>query len=231
MASSTPPEVLLKKIEKRFREYLPQECDHILNECTCLFSGCGMGTHSMIGVRLCQNYDLSVDELFWKWGATKHQNRETHRLDAFGLQELKIFVAQEQAKPSRPTNKGSSARLSGMMPARSGASGYGPGRIPRQIGGGFMSGVKREDVDSPIPAAGSRKVLFSQVDKVERRECKCLAVANPMETKLVRLQIVTCTRNCRRGVTVGVPSYSKAPTINQISFAKFWTKGSTIWLR
>lgn len=184
-------------------------------------------THSAKGVKLCQNYNLSEDELFWKWEAVKRLSRETHRLDTSSLQELKIRVAQEQTKPSRPTNKGSSARLSGMMSA-----GYGPGsRIPRHLGGGFMPSVKREDPGRPLPVAGSSKVSFSQVDKVERRECECLTEVNPKGIKFVYLQIVTCTRNCQRGVMVRVFSASETFTINEISFAKFWTKGSTIWLR
>lgn len=36
-----------------------------------------------------------------------------------------------------------------------------------------MSGVKKEDIDRPVPVAGSSKISFSQVDKVERRECEC----------------------------------------------------------
>lgn len=232
MTPNVPPQVLLKKVEKRFREYLPQDCDHILDECMSLLSGCLVfETHSTIGVKLCRNYNLSVDDLFWKWEAAKRLGRETHRLDASNLQELKIYIAQEQAKPSKPMNKGSSARLSGMMSAGSGASGYGPGRVPRQPGGSFMSGVKREDVDSSLPVAGSSKISFSQVDKVERRECKRLTVANHMGIEPVHFQIVTCTRNCQRGVMVGVPSSSKTITIDEISFTKFWTKGSTIWLR
>ncbi|KAF9651371.1 DNA polymerase alpha, subunit B [Thelephora ganbajun] len=154
MTSIIPPKVLLKKVEKTFREYLPQDCDHLLDEC----------------VKLCQNYDLSPDALFWKWETVKHLNRGTRRLDETNLQELKLYITQEQAKPSRPTNKGSSARLSGVMSGRSGASGYGPGRIPRQLNGDFTSGVKEEDVDRPVPVAGSSKISFSRADKVERRD-------------------------------------------------------------
>ena len=147
------------------------------------FCGCVIfETKCVIGVKLCQNYDLSADELFWKWEAAKRQSRETHRLDASSLQELKIYVAQEQTKPSRPANKGSSARLSGMMSARGGTSGYGPGRI--KLGATSISDLKREGVDRPLPVAGSSKISFSQVDRAERRECECLAVANPTAPNL-----------------------------------------------
>lgn len=232
MSSGVPPQVLLKRIEKQFHGYLPEDCDHLLNECACLLSVCVVfETHSTIGVKLCQSYDLSAEQLFWKWEAAKRQSRETHRLDSTNLQELKICVAQEQAKPSKPANKNSNARLAGIMSVGSGASGYGPGRIPRQLGGGVMSGMKKEDVERPLPVAGSSKVSFSQVDKVERRECECLAVASPMGTKPVHPQIVTCTRNCQRGVMVSVPPDPKATAIDEISFKKSWTRGSTTWLR
>ena len=232
MTSSVPPKILLLRVEKAFREYLPQDCDHLLDECAFLLRGCvAFKIQRMIGVKLCQNYDLSVEELFWKWETVKHLSRETHRLDASNLQELKIYVAQEQTKPSKPTNKGSSARLSGMMSARSGAPGYGPGRIPRQLGGSFISGVKREDSGSPFPVAGPSKISFSRTDKVERCECECSTVESSMVTEPVRFQIVTCTRNCQSGVMVGVPSGPKAIATNQISFTKFWTKGSMIWPR
>lgn len=144
-------------------------------------------TQRAIGVKLCRNYDLSPDELRWKWETVKHLSRETHRLDVSNIDELKKYIAQEQAKSSRPTNKGSGARLSGVMSVRGGASGYGPARIPRQLTGGFMSGVKKEDVDRPIPVAGSSKISFSQVDKVETRECECLIGVNFPCAKLVRL--------------------------------------------
>ena len=132
----------------------------------------------MIGVKLCQNYDLSAEKLFWKWEAVKHLSRERHRLEASDIHELKIIIAQEQGKPSKPTNKGSNARLSGVMSSRSAPFGYGPGRIPRQLGGGSMSGVKSESADRSVPVAGSSEILFSQVDRVERRERECLNVVN-----------------------------------------------------
>ena len=143
-------------------------------------------THT-IGVKLCQNYDLTTEELRWKWEAVKRSNRETHRLDSSNLHELKIYIAQEQAKPTRPTNKGSSARLSGVMSVRGGAPGYGPGRIPRQFNEGFMPGVKREDVDRQVPVAGSSKISFLQVDKVERCECGCLVCVNSLHSESARL--------------------------------------------
>ena len=151
-------------------------------------SGCLVPiTHYVIGVKLCQNYDLTAEQLRWKWETVKHLSRETHRLDVTSVQELKIYIAQEQAKPSRPTNKGSGARLSGVMSVRGGASGYGPGRIPRQLNGGFVAGVKKEGVDHPVPVAGSSKISFSQVDKIERRECECFITVNLSCTKLVHL--------------------------------------------
>lgn len=186
--TSIPPKVLLKKLEKELREHLPQDCDHLLDECMRSLSGCPeFATHCLIGVKLCQNYDLSAEELRWKWEAVKRLSRETHRIDVTNIQELKIYIAQEQAKPSRPTNKGSSARLSGVMSVRGAASGYGPGRIPRQLTGGFMPGVKKESVDYPVPIAGSSKISFSQADKVERRECECLIGLNLLCTKLTYL--------------------------------------------
>jgi hypothetical protein len=162
-------------------------------------------THRGIGVKLCQNYDLSPNELFWKWETVKHLSRKTHRLDASSIDELKKCIVQEQAKASRTTNKASGVRLAGVMSAPSGASGYGPGRITHQLNGGFMSGVKREDVDRPVPVAGSSKISFSQVDKVERRGCEYFAGANFPCAKLVPPQIVTCTRNCQRGAMVRIP--------------------------
>lgn len=192
MASSLPPppQVLLRKVEKAFREYLPQDCDHLLGECTRPLSFClRFETHNRIGVKLCQNYDLSAEELFWKWEAVKHSSREAHRLDASNLQELRLYITKEQVKSSKPTKKGSSAQLSGVMSARSGASGYGPRRIPRQLGGGFMSGVKKEEVDRPVPLPGSSKISFSQVDKVEKRECECQAAVTAVtftSTKWIR---------------------------------------------
>lgn len=188
MASGVPHKVLLRRVEREFHEYLPEDCDHILGECTWPLRCCSVSvTYNRIGVKLCQNYDLSVEALFWKWEAVKHSSRDTHRLDASGLQELKIHVAKEQAKPTKPTKKGSSAQLSGMMSASSRALGYGPGRIPRQLGGGFISGVKREDIDLSVPVPGSSKISFSQADKVERRECECRTVANFMGTQFVHL--------------------------------------------
>ena len=133
------------------------------------------GTHHTAGVKLCQNYDLSPDQLRWKWESVKLQSLERHRLDVSNIDELKKYVVQEQAKASRPTKKG---RLSGLMSVHSGAPGYGPARIPRRLNGGFMSGVKREDVNHPFPIAGSSKILFSQADKVERRECEYFFGAN-----------------------------------------------------
>jgi len=186
--TSLPPKVLFKKLEKELREYLPQDCDHLLNECTRPPLGCpALITHRTIGVQLCQNYDLTAEELRWKWEAVKRLSRETHRLDTTNIQELKIYITQEQTKPSRPTNKGSGARLSGVMSVRGGASGYGPGRIPRQLNGGFMPSVKREGVDRPVPVAGSSKISFLQVDKVERRECEDLIGVNFSCTELIPL--------------------------------------------
>ena len=143
-------------------------------------------THITTGVKLCHNYNISEEELFWKWGAVRHLTGpgEAHRLDATNLRELKVYIDQEQRK-SRSANKGSSARLSGVMSARSGASGYGPGRISRQLNGPLIPGVKREDVDRPVPVAGSNKISFSQVDKIERRECGCLANAGFTHPKLI----------------------------------------------
>ena len=186
MAPTIPPKVLFKKLEKEFREYLPEDCDHLLDECMRFLDGRPTPrTHHAIGVKLCQNYDLSADQLRWKWEAVKRLSRETHRLDVSNIDELKKYIVQEQAKVSRPMNKSSGARLAGVMSVRSGASGYGPGRIPRQLNGGFMSSVKREDADRPIPIAGSSKILFSQVDKVERRECEYFIGANFPRAKLV----------------------------------------------
>ena len=186
--ASIPQKVLLKKLEKELSEYLPQDCDHLLIECTRSFaflpSPSGIHNSRTIGAKLCKNYDLSAEELRWKWEIVKLQNRETHRLDATNIQELKICIAQELAKPSKPTNKGSSARLSGVMSVRGGPSGYGPGRIPRQLNTDFMPGVKREGVDRPVPVAGSSKISFSQVDKVERRECEYLIDVGFSYTKL-----------------------------------------------
>ena len=183
--ASIPSKVLSKKLEKELREYLPQDCDNLLSECMrSLHSGPAFVTHSAIGVKLCQNYDLTAEELRWKWETVKHLSRETHRLDVTNIQELKIYIAQEQTKPSKPTNKGSGARLSGVMSVRGGASGYGPGRIPRQPHGGFIPGVKREGVDRPVPVVGSSKISFSQVDKVDRRECESLIGMNSSHTKL-----------------------------------------------
>lgn len=170
--AAIPSKVLLKKLEKALREYLPQDCDHLLNECIGFLSCPAFATHHTTGVKLCQNYDLTADELRWKWEAVKRLSRETHRLDATNIQELKIYIAQEQAKPSKPMNKGSGARLSGVMSVRGGTSGYGPGRIPRQLTGGSIPSVKREGVDGPVPVAGSSKISFLQADKVERRECE-----------------------------------------------------------
>lgn len=107
------------------------------------------------------------------------------------------------------------------MSARNAAPGYGPGK---KLSAGFMSGVRKKEVDRLLPVAGSSKISFSQLDKVERRDCECLTVANPMGTELVDVQIVTCMRNCQRGVMVSVPSDSKTTTINEISFTKCWTK-------
>jgi hypothetical protein len=184
--ASIPPKVLSKKLEKELHQYLPQDCDHLINDCTRFLSGCPTFiTHRAIGVKLCQNYDLSAEELRWKWEAVKR--RETHRLDASNIQELKIYIAQEQAKPSRPTNKGSSARLSGVMSVRGAASGYGPGRIPRQLNVGLVPDVKREGVDRPVPVAGSSKISFSQVDKVEKRECGCSTGVNFSYAKLTHV--------------------------------------------
>jgi len=186
MASTVPSKVLFKRLEKEFREYLPEDCDHLLDECMRFPDGCStFRTHRAIGVKLCQNYDLSADQLRWKWETVKHLSRETHRLDVSNVDELKKYIVQEQTKASRPANKGSGVRLSGVMSARSGASGYGPGRIPPQLNGGFMSGVKREDVDRPVSVAGSSKILFSQVDKVERRGCEYFIGANFPCAKLV----------------------------------------------
>jgi len=175
MSSGTQQKVLLTRIKKVFNDHLPQNCDNLLDECTSPLRCCLISqTHRTLGARLCQNYDLSAEQLFWKWETVRHLSRGTHHLDASSIEELKICIAQEHVKLSKPTNKGSSARLSGVMSGRSGAPGYGPGRIPRQLDGGFMSGVKREDVDRPVPVAGSSKISFSQVGKVERRECKRL---------------------------------------------------------
>lgn len=173
MSPDIQQKLLLVRIKKEFGDHLPQNCDNLLDECTSPLSCCLISQiHRALGARLCQNYDLSAEQLFWKWETVKHLNRGTHRLDASSIQELKTCIAQEHAKLSRPTNKGPNVRLSGVMSGRSGAPGYGPGRIPRQLGGGFMSGVKREDVDRPVPVAGSSKISFSQVGKIERRECK-----------------------------------------------------------
>ena len=186
MASTIPAKVLFKRLEKEFHEYLPEKCDHLLDECTRSAGGRpAFTTHHTIGVKLCQNYDLSPQELHWKWETVKHLSRETHRLGASNIDELKKCIIQEQAKSTKPATKGSGVRLSGVMSVRSGPSGYGPGRIPRQINTGFMSGVKREDADRPVPVAGSSKISFLQVGKVERRECECLIVvdlsyANPV---------------------------------------------------
>jgi len=185
--ASIPSKVLLKKLEKELREYLPQDCDNLLSECIpSLHNGPPFVTHRAIGVKLCQNYDLTAEELRWKWETVKHLSRETHRLDVTNIQELKIYIAQEQTKPSKPTNKGSGVRLSGVMSVRGGASGYGPGRIPRRPHGGFIPSVKRE-VDRPVPIAGSSNVSFSQADKVERCECGCSVGVNSFHTKLVHL--------------------------------------------
>jgi hypothetical protein len=182
-----PAQVLRGRVGKAFHEYLPQDCDHLLDECMSTHSGCLFETHRMTGVRLCQNYDLSAESLFWKWEAVKHSNRETHRLDASNLQELKTRIIQEHEKPSRPTIKGSSARLSGMMSGPSGPSGYGPARIPRRFDESFTSGVKREDVDLPVPVVGSKKFSFSQVNKVGRRECEYLTAVKFRRTNYVPL--------------------------------------------
>ena len=186
--ASIPSKVLLKKLEKELREYLPQDCDHLLGECMRSLHDCpAFVTHRVIGVKLCQNYDLTAEELRWKWETVKHLSRETHRIDVTSIQELKIYIAQEQTKPSRPTNKGSGARLSGVMSVRGGVSGYGPGRIPRQPTGGFVPGVKKEGVDNPVSVAGSSRISFSQVGKVERRDCECLTGVNFSYTDLVPL--------------------------------------------
>ena len=206
MASTIPPKVLFKRLEKEFREDLPENCDHLLDECTRALSDCSaFVAHPAVGVKLCQNYDLSPNQLRWKWEAVKRLSRETHRLGVSNIDELKKYIVQEQAKSNRPTNKSSGARLSGVMPARFGASGYGPGRIPRQLNGGFMPGVKKEDVDRPVPATGSSKISFSQVDKVERRKCKYFICVKFPHAKFLLPQIVTCTRNCQRGVMVCIP--------------------------
>jgi len=134
--------------------------------------------------------------------------------------ELKRCIVQEQIKASRPTNKGSGARLSGVMPARSGASGYGPGRISHQPDGAFMSGVKKEDVNRPVPVAGSSKISFSQVDKLERRECEYFIDTNFLCAKLMPPQIVTCTRNCQRGVMVRIPPDFGTAIVNGFSIYK-----------
>ena len=177
MGSIVPPKVLFKKLEKEFREYLPEDCDHLLDDCMHSSGDCpAFITHRATGVKLCQNYDLSPEQLRWKWESVKHLSRETHRLDLSNMDELKKCIVQEQAKPSKPTNKGSGARLSGVMSMRGGISGYGPARIPRQLSGGFISGVKREDADRPVPVAGSSRISFSQADKVERRERECRSV-------------------------------------------------------
>jgi hypothetical protein len=145
--------------------------------------------HITTGAKLCHNYNLSAEQLFWKWGAVRHLigPRGAHRLDATNLQELKLYVEQERSKPGRSANKGSSARLSGTMSGRSRAAGYGPGRAPWQLNGRLAPGVKREDVDRPVPAAGSNKISFSQVDKIERRECEHLANADFRQPKLIHL--------------------------------------------
>jgi len=188
MASTVPPKVLFKKLERAFHECLPEDCDHLLDECALPLSGyAAFITHRTIGVKLCQNYDLMPDQLFWKWETVKHLSREARRLDVSSMDELKKYIAQEQAKSSRTTNKGFSARLSGVMSVRGGASGYGPGRVPRQPDRGFMSGVKKEDVDRPVPVAGSSKISFLLVDKVGRRECKCSAHANLPYTRLTHI--------------------------------------------
>lgn len=211
--ASIPSKVLLKKLEKELREYLPQDCDNLLSECMRSLHGYpALVAYCAIGVKLCQNYDLTAEALRWKWETVKHLSRETHRLDVTNIQELKIYIAQEQTKPSKPTNKGSGARLSGVMSVRGGASGYGPGRIPRQPHG-FIPGVKKEGVDRPVPIAGSSKISFSQVDKVERRECECFIGVNSSHTKLFHLQIATCTRKCQREVMVRItPGSGEATT-------------------
>jgi len=197
--TSIPSKVLLKKLEKELREYLPQDCDSLLSECMCSIRGYpAFITHRAIGVKLCQNYDLTAEELRWKWETVKHLSRETHRLDVTNIQELKIYIVQEQTKPSKPTNKGSGARLSGVMSVRGGASGYGPGRIPRQPHGGFMPGVKKEGVDRPVPVAGSSKISFSQVDKVERRECECSVGLNSSHTNLRTSRSVHARESVRK---------------------------------
>lgn len=181
-----PQKVLVKKLEKELRDYLPQDCDHLLDECMCSPRGYPpFITHRMIGAKLCHNYDLSAEELRWKWEVVKRRSRETHRLDVTNIQELKTYIIQEQAKPNRSTSKGSSARLSGVMSVRGGASGYGPRRIPRQLNEGFAPGVKSETTDHPVPVAGSSKISFSQADKFERRECECLTGLEFSCTKLV----------------------------------------------
>ena len=175
MTAIPPPKVLFMRLKKEFSEYLPEDCDHLLNECTRSVGGRpAFTTHRTIGVNLCQNYNLPPDDLRWKWETVKHLSRETHRLDASSLDELQRYIIQEQAKPTRPATKGSGVRLSGVMSMRGGTSGYGLGRIPRQLDGGFMSGVKKEDVDRPVPVAGSSKISFSQVGGIERRERECL---------------------------------------------------------
>ena len=185
MASGIPSKVLFKRLEKEFHEYLPEDCGHLLDECTRFLGGRPTFiTHRPIGVKLCENYDLSPEGLRWKWEAVRRLSREAHRLDVSNVDELKNYIVQEQAKASRPTNKGSGVRLSGVMSARGVGSGYGPARIPRQLNGGFMSGVKREDVDRPVPVAGSSKISFSQVDRVERRDCECFIGVNIPRAKL-----------------------------------------------
>jgi len=221
MASTIPSKVLFKKLEKELREYLPEDYSYLLDECMRFLNGCStFRTHRAVGVKLCQNYDLSPEELRWKWETVKHLSRETHRLDVSMMGELKRCIVQEQAKASRPTNKGPGARLSGVMSARSGASGYGPGRILRQPDGAFMSGVKKEDVNRPVPVAGSSKISFSQVDKVERRDCEYSIGATFPCTELMPLQIVTCTRNCQRGVMVRIPPDFGTTIVNGFSIYK-----------
>ena len=183
---SVSSDTLFKELEKEFQEYLPEDFGHLLDLCTPSLGGRStFVTHHAIGVKLCENYDLSPETLRWKWETVKHSSREAHRLDMSNMNELKECIVQEQAKASRPTNKSSAARLSGVMSARGAVTGYGPGRIPRQLNGGFMSGVKREDVDGPVPVAGSSKVSFLQVDRIERRDCECLFGVNFPRTKLV----------------------------------------------
>jgi hypothetical protein len=188
MASSIPPKVLLKRLEKEFHEYLPKEYSHLLDECThSLGSRSTFITHRAIGAKLCRNYDLSPENLRSKWETVKYLSREAYRLDASNIDELKEFIVQEQAKASRSTGKSSGARLSGVMPARGAVPGYGPGRIPRQLNGGFMSGVKREDVDRPVPVSGSSKISFSQVDRIERRDCECFIGVDFLRLKLTHV--------------------------------------------